>query len=940
MAKRISETSRWQEPVKRFRLHQGKAPNDNVKQFGYETLEQRLLLASDMLFIPYDINFDGVTDSGDQTVLESNYDPSGLQDNTYFHGDFNLDGLVDDADITVLQDYITNPLPLPTGASTDFNQFAIDNFGAEGEPLAYQTFGEDFVFEAEGSWQHVSANSVAIAFGTNLPARTYVEFGENLDYGHMTTPSERPFATHLAYLTGLDPATTYHYRYVGVDERGNIVVGNDRTVATATFSGAIQLYGNTTHVLDQDGATYLVMEDMTIDGTAFDITANNVTLDLGGREIVYNNTHLGIQSGNFNDYISDSSFGVRIGDLANITILNGTLSQGAGNDLADFSSSIGFNPIFAKSVESLEVAGVTLSYDGSHVGIYSHYGDGQEIHHNIFSDRGTTVQYRHGTGSRAYKPFIASNIDTHDNLVKRTRQSGLGGDQVSNNEIYVDSWDTNSFGISPEDTVDGNRIFGTGYHVIGIGWGDRITVTNNYIQLQGVQPTARSTEFGLQGSVNGIRLTQYGGSTNNFRDNLYEDNVIVVNIREGAQGRGVQFSSDPYVENLVFRNNIVQAIADDYASWQISAIVAQGLADRADQHLPIVYENNRLISNRAIVRFGDYYGTGSNHQFIDNTFVKAEDHPLYYAFQFDGSGASKNHIIRDATFEGGASIDDVKWRNSTSDDDFTVQWTLTVGTLPGAGVMIDDVNGQNAFFGAADSAGRVDVVLNQYRAEYGGNVVFSPHTVMANNSTWSDSVVVLVNSKQSLLLVPRADFDEDGDVDGADFLAWQRGYGTTGASLDEGDADSDTQVGQSDLVAWQHSYGTVAPANLSQLTSAPYFVKESELATDSEAESEQAEPPRLFFPLFLPDKLSLQVPPSNFQSYIRTSEERVRDTVFSELVTRPTTRITQNNAEAEQLAYASTYENNTSKDVLFEAFDPFDLLQLFKTSFDEAVVVN
>jgi len=61
--------------------------------------------------------------------------------------------------------------------------------------------------------------------------------------------------------------------------------------------------------------------------------------------------------------------------------------------------------------------------------------------------------------------------------------------------------------------------------------------------------------------------------------------------------------------------------------------------------------------------------------------------------------------------------------------------------------------------------------------------------------------------------VANADFDQDGDVDGSDFLRWQRGFGTlAGASLATGNADFDSDVDQDDLLAWQQQFGGVAPA--------------------------------------------------------------------------------------------------------------------------------
>jgi hypothetical protein len=54
-----------------------------------------------------------------------------------------------------------------------------------------------------------------------------------------------------------------------------------------------------------------------------------------------------------------------------------------------------------------------------------------------------------------------------------------------------------------------------------------------------------------------------------------------------------------------------------------------------------------------------------------------------------------------------------------------------------------------------------------------------------------------------------ADFDNNGTVDGADFLAWQRGLGLTGASATNaaGDADGDMDVDKDDLAVWTSHFG-------------------------------------------------------------------------------------------------------------------------------------
>ena len=61
------------------------------------------------------------------------------------------------------------------------------------------------------------------------------------------------------------------------------------------------------------------------------------------------------------------------------------------------------------------------------------------------------------------------------------------------------------------------------------------------------------------------------------------------------------------------------------------------------------------------------------------------------------------------------------------------------------------------------------------------------------------------------LQIPVADFDASGTIDGFDFLAWQRGFGTTPptAIKSDGDADDDGDVDHVDLAAWENQYGGV-----------------------------------------------------------------------------------------------------------------------------------
>jgi hypothetical protein len=58
-----------------------------------------------------------------------------------------------------------------------------------------------------------------------------------------------------------------------------------------------------------------------------------------------------------------------------------------------------------------------------------------------------------------------------------------------------------------------------------------------------------------------------------------------------------------------------------------------------------------------------------------------------------------------------------------------------------------------------------------------------------------------------------ADFNNDGEIDGSDFLIWQRNVGTgSGATNGQGDADGNGAVNAADLAVWKTNFGTAVAA--------------------------------------------------------------------------------------------------------------------------------
>lgn len=95
-----------------------------------------------------------------------------------------------------------------------------------------------------------------------------------------------------------------------------------------------------------------------------------------------------------------------------------------------------------------------------------------------------------------------------------------------------------------------------------------------------------------------------------------------------------------------------------------------------------------------------------------------------------------------------------------------------------------------------------------------GMFELSPNDVVATLDMFQGKQLVFRPSLGGL----SADFDEDGDVDGADFLRWQRGYGLTHQpSMTTGDATGEGTVSVADLAKWSQQYGIPATAMMTPI---------------------------------------------------------------------------------------------------------------------------
>jgi len=74
--------------------------------------------------------------------------------------------------------------------------------------------------------------SFTVQWTTNRPASALVEYGPDETYGSATAPSQDLETEHSVTVTGLSPATTYHFRAVSTDAGGYTATSADSTAST------------------------------------------------------------------------------------------------------------------------------------------------------------------------------------------------------------------------------------------------------------------------------------------------------------------------------------------------------------------------------------------------------------------------------------------------------------------------------------------------------------------------------------------------------------------------------------------------------------------------------------------------------------------------------------------------------------------------------------
>ena len=211
-------------------------------------------------------------------------------------------------------------------------------------------------------------------------------------------------------------------------------------------------------------------------------------------------------------------------------------------------------------------------------------------------------------------------------------------------------------------------------------------------------------------------------------------------------------------------------------------------------------------------------------------------------FHFENGGTRPFQIDRNLSINNGGDDDAIGVRSARLELKLDAAPTLTAGVPQNLGLF--DVNFGGVFGGIITGTGDLDgdLIYNDdrvfsnatgdvhYRQDDTVSAVFGSTQYnwkisYTGDITWTDPLtstvaavsgtggtdVVLVGLSSETIAVDDADFDGDNDVDGADFLIWQRGLGV-GATNAAGNADGDADVDAADLAIWKTQFGTGVPA--------------------------------------------------------------------------------------------------------------------------------
>jgi hypothetical protein len=498
------------------------------------------------------------------------------------------------------------------------------------------------------------------------------------------------------------------------------------------------------YYLNQAGASYRLVEDIAVPGTAFVFAANNVTLDLNGHTVTFGTAagrhRYGIAVpppyAHTNAVWSQSDIRVWAGATGAV-MKNGRVVQGAARaDSCNAVSVYGQNSI---TISGLDI----LIYGPDTFAIHCEEGRDFLIYNNTITDSTNVVTNRHqGRAAIDLLAMADGPIEVFNNTVVNCRQWGIRVGRrrpvtvwghIYNNHVYPNTIVSNGYGIevySDLMEVYGNTIRATNGRGIHLDGCMSPRIHDNDIEVM-EQPV--SDEYNRV-SAHGIKIE--GCNDADIHHNTVVSNGVVNSRDHESLGAGLSLSLGANTFNWVHDNHFIgrhlggaQFDPANYGSYATPIELYE-----VEPTGRILIENNTLSSNDRMFAVLAWFGVngqpadGRDIVLRGNTFLRDTGGSPTGRPEMLAIGSSfTNLVFQDCTIGSGIDL-----RRFTSGWPWTfcswgVGWSGTArvvdsGGTAMAGVTVNAIDGAGATVTSAvtDGAGNAILALPAYSVSTSG----------------------------------------------------------------------------------------------------------------------------------------------------------------------------------------------------------------------------
>jgi len=453
--------------------------------------------------------------------------------------------------------------------------------GAGDQPTPTDGLTPDGAFPSDTQarlWIHAGETSAMVYFTTGsieTGAKSYVEYGETTSYGQETTTTTEDRWAQLHRITGLTPATTYHFRAVLVTAAGE-VKSADKTLTTASFTSALRVPKDVTgppYKLDKDNQLYVLTQDISAPGTAVEVVGSGATLELDGHTVTF-----GASAGG-------QVFGIHVKSAGPAVVRNGHVKQGAA--AGDYSSCVESR----WRAQPTEVFGVTTEVSRPNGYPLRLFGNGQDakIHHNHLYSTVTKIESRHYPGNDLLRVDASGpNIAVHDNLLTEGTHRGItvsgqgAAIEISYNDIRHHARFVNGYALGC--AADGMKV----HH-------NRVTSTGRGVHLTRADIELHDNFLDIKGHMTLDDMPQGSGTWTERRVELHGIKL------EGAEVKGAKIHGN--------RMRIVQPLPD--ASWDYVPATPLNVACYDPDAMNEIHNNTFIsLTEYSSTKHGPYGASG------------------------------------------------------------------------------------------------------------------------------------------------------------------------------------------------------------------------------------------------------------------------------------------------------------------------------------------